>query len=507
MSRKELEGAGNLSFGIKGFIDIVLENKDRTIRKRYYNAINPAFKEAILAKGVGPYFMGHGFTAGNKFVIDNAVASGSNSDDECSIAPNGLTNILINNDGIVGVPGNVSKAFNTDFSLNNDVIVGEAYNSDVASGYTGKRIVNQNAASKVAQDIICNQWQYPEGVATGTITHIGMSMGSIESMYSGLRVVRNLDNFKYVQGGSFTPSYKFTPPGITGVTGDSEVYFNGGDGTSNTHKLNLSTGVVEDSPAGYREMPDTYLMDYIVIDGYLYCMYDSSSYVYVYSLPDMSQVRSIDALGGSYSRCSFYYDYTNEVLYVSGNYSSSYDGQNLLAKLSKNGNAYFSSVETRYTDYSSLNLPFTIDEEKYFIKSMGPNQILLQGRDVDNYNFKGLLVGKALVDGKVDVRNTIYPITPRQTVISWIDNLNTFYVFDLAYSFGLTDTQVFNKYLKYTYYFSNSNQSSQQLYTHPGVLYSTENDCCQLCSLSALATPIEKGANDTLYVTYGYQVV
>ncbi len=506
MSRKELEGAGNLSFGIKGFIDIVLENKDRTIRKRYYNAINPAFKEAILAKGVGPYFMGHGFTAGNKFVIDNAVASGDSSN-AFQVAPNGLTNILINNDGIVGVPGNVSKAFNTDFSLNNAVIVGEAYNSDVASGYTGKRIVNQNAASKVAQDIICNQWQYPEGVATGTITHIGMSMGSIESMYSGLRVVRNLDNFKYVQGGTFTPSSKFTPPGIPGVTGDYEVYYNGGDGTSNTHKLNLSTGVVEDSPTGYKEMPENYLMDYIVIDNYLYCLYNHYAYVNVYSLPSMSYVTGFNGIDGNYDRCSFYYDYTNEVLYVSGNYSSSYDGQNLLGKLTKNGNAYFSSVEARYTDYSSLNLPFTIDEKKYFIKSMGPNQILLEGREVNNYNYKGILVGKALVDGKVDVKNTIYPITSRNTCVCWVDNINTYFVFDNNYEFNLTETNIFYNYLKYTYYYSNSTQSSQQVYTHPGVMYSTENDCCQLCSLSALATPIEKGANDTLYVTYGYQVV
>jgi hypothetical protein len=40
-----------------------------------------------------------------------------------------------------------------------------------------------------------------------------------------------------------------------------------------------------------------------------------------------------------------------------------------------------------------------------------------------------------------------------------------------------------------------------------GWTYSKKSDCCQLLSLAELSNPINKGANDVLYVSYGYEVV
>ena len=503
----KLESKNN-GFHIEGFIDITLEKEGGTIKQRFYNALSPAYKEAILASLASKLFMGIRYKCGYKKVISGLIADAGSSSYEYQITPLNINNILLNNSSIVGVPSAISKGFNTDLSINNDVITGYAGKSDTAAGAVGKRIENQNKATRVSADVVAAQWQYPEGVATGTITHIGMMCGS-PSENSGIRTIRCLDNFDLsdTNFGSTSPSTKFFPPGVPGITGDYEVMFDGNDGTSSSHKINLNTGVVEDNPTGYRVINDVWAQDYIVIDNYMYVI--EQSYLEVYELPNYSNVASIrinDYVSTSRNskRCLFF-DYTNNILYLILGSASS--GEMCGAKITSNGTYYRNA--TAITDYSDLGLPFTVDPTKYTVKSLGSTKFCLIPINTSSSNnvFTALVVGMSLVDSKVDVKNVIYPLY-NNSIIAWVENTSTFYVLD-----KISDST------KYIYYNESSDfgmsdsfkiavrGTSGTLDQYFGVTYSAEEDCTQLLSLSALSTPIQKGANDTLYVTYGYRVV
>lgn len=503
----KLESKNN-GFHIEGFIDITLEREGGTIKQRFYNALSPAYKEAILASLASKLYMGMRYKCGYKKAISGLLTDAGSSSYEYQLTPLTINNILLNNSSIVGVPNAISKGFNTDLSINNDVITGYAGNSDTAAGAVGKRIENQNKATRVSADVVAAQWQYPEGVATGTITHIGMMCGS-PSENSGMRTIRCLDNFDLsdINFNNTSPSAKFFPPGVPGITGDYEVMFDGNDGTSSSHKINLNTGVVEDNPTGYRVIQDVWAQDYLVIGNYMYVI--EQSYLEVYELPNYSNVHSIrinDYVSSTSlnSKYSLFFDSTNNILYLIVGSASS--GAVCGAKITSNG-TYFRSA-TAITDYSDLGLPFTVDPTKYTVKSLGSTKFCLIPINTSSSNtvFTALVIGMSLVDSKVDVKNIIYPLY-KQSIIAWVENTSTFYILD-----HLNDN-------KYTYYNDSAGYgmtdsfeiavrgTSGTLDQYFGVVYSAEEDCTQLLSLSALTTPIQKGANDTLYVTYGYRIV
>jgi hypothetical protein len=502
----KLESKNN-GFHIEGFIDITLEREGGTIKQRFYNALSPAYKEAILASLASKLYMGMRYKCGYKKVISGLLASSSGYD--YIITPLNINNILLNNSSIVGVPGAISKGFNIDLTINNDVITGYAGKGDTAAGAVGKRIENQNKATRVSADVVAAQWQYPEGVATGTITHIGMMCGS-PSENSGMRTIRCLDNFDLSEANfnNTSPSSKFFPPGVPGITGDYEVMFDGNDGTNSSHKINLNTGVVEDNPTGYRVIQDVWAQDYLVIGNYMYVI--EQSYLEVYELPNYSNVKSIrigdyEGRDSAHSKRCLFYDSTNEVLYLILGSTSS--GSVCGAKITSNG-TYFSSA-TAITDYSDLGLPFTVDPTKYTVKSLGSTKFCLIPINTSSSNnvFKALVVGMSLVDSKVDVKNVIYPLY-NTSIIAWVENTGTFYILDHmndnTRNIYYNDSSDFGMYDTFNIAFRKTSGTLDQ---YLGVVYSAEEDCTQLLSLSALTTPIQKGANDTLYVTYGYRIV
>lgn len=507
----KLESKNN-GFHIEGFIDITLEKEGGTIKQRFYNALSPAYKEAILASLASKLFMGIGYKCGFKTVWSPMLSKpDSSSYGNFLNTPITINNVLINDSNIVGVPSSVSKSYNTDLTLNNDVITGYANTSTASSGAMGQKIENQNKATRVSTDVVAAQWQYPEGVATGTITHIGMMCGVPNGDY-GLRTIRCLDNFDLRADtiGNQSASSRFLPPGITGITGDYEVMTNGNDGVNSTHKINLNTGVVEDNPVGYKVFDTNRVQDYIVIGNYAYVV--EESYLEIYELPNFTEVTYINI--GNYSGISnpyqskktLFYDSTNNYLYlICGRNSSS---GTCGAKLTNNG-TYFTSP-TAITDYTDLGLPFEVDPSKYTVKSLGSNKFCLIDILTNNSAsiYKARVIGMSLVDNKIDLKNIIYPLY-QYSVIAWVENTSTYYVFDIVDGSKTVYENSTGGADRYTggyvsIMFANASGDSYQAM---GVVYSAEEDCTQLLSLSALSTPIQKGANDTLYVTYGYRVV
>jgi hypothetical protein len=327
---------------------------------------------------------------------------------------------------------------------------------------------------------------------------------------SGIRTIRCLDNFDLSEANfnNTSPSSKFFPPGVPGITGDYEVMFDGNDGTNSSHKINLNTGVVEDNPTGYRVIQDVWAQDYLVIGNYMYVI--EQSYLEVYELPNYSNVKSFrigdyEGRDSAHSKRCLFYDSTNEVLYLILGSTSS--GSVCGAKITSNG-TYFSSA-TAITDYSDLGLPFTVDPTKYTVKSLGSTKFCLIPINTSSSNnvFKALVVGMSLVDSKVDVKNVIYPLY-NTSIIAWVENTGTFYILDHmndnTRNIYYNDSSDFGMYDTFNIAFRKTSGTLDQ---YLGVVYSAEEDCTQLLSLSALTTPIQKGANDTLYVTYGYRIV
>ena len=89
----KLESKNN-GFHIEGFIDITLEKEGGTIKQRFYNALSPAYKEAILASLASKLFMGMRYKCGYKKVVSGLIADAGSSSYEYQITPLNINNIL-----------------------------------------------------------------------------------------------------------------------------------------------------------------------------------------------------------------------------------------------------------------------------------------------------------------------------------------------------------------------------------------------------------------------------
>jgi len=506
--------SGESGFKIKGFVEIELVKNNGREHYKYYNALSDAFKAAILTSSVGQFMYGRGRLFGQKALL-NPMYYHSSTNYDC-FGPTNMTNVLINQNSLSGVPSVVPNALkSSDMSLNVLNVPGYANTRRDAVGNNGINMRDSVDANAVANKTIINKYKYETGVGTGTITHIGMCVGSPDDT-KGIRVYRFLDDITIQEGGSFTPSSYICPPGCGGLSAN-EIFINYTNENGSTHKVNLETGVIDDNPTGYKVIDTSYMSeasDIIIIGDYLYVV--NGYYVHVYNKTTCVNVKDIYIGGNQYGKQLFYYDGTSERLFV----TSCNRGDTTtpcMTELTKGSYDYYGVKGTDYTDYSelvTLGLGFTVDSTKYTIKSFGSNKVglcdTLSGNRAD-YDCNTMLI----VDKQPDSNNNLicYDCIPslfkKASFISYDETNDNYYVFDLwnyaRYLIDNTAASITVSPLEYTQY--KLDGITANITYNIGWTYSKKSDCCQLLSLAELSEPINKGANDVLYVSYGYEVV
>ena len=500
--------SGGDGLRIKGFVEIELVKNNGREHYKYYNSLSEPFKEAILTSAISQFMNGKGMLFGNKSLLTPMHYHYSLNYDNYGVT--NVTNVLINDSNLSAVPNAVPSPFNTDFSLNVLGTPGFADSRRNAVGNNGISIKDDVVANAVGNKIVTNKYKYEAGVGTGTITHVGMMVGS-PLVSSGIRTVRLCDDIVIQEGLSYVKSTEICPPGCCGL-GSSEMYINYTNDAGSTHKINLETGVIDDDPAGYETIDTSYMSDIsdmIIIGDYAYIL--TNHYVYIFSKATMTYVGSISSLDATHGKNLFFYDSSNDRLFVTRGY---YDGTIVMTELVKGSEVYFSTRGNNYSDYTELNLGITIDPTKYTIKSLGNSKIgLVDEIEGDRYDYdcnNMLICSKTLdANGRLQVENVVFGLWKTGSFLLWNDTANTYYVFDNWNSTRYVQDYVtpvvrVNPITRNQYKLSGISDIKEYQF---GWTFSKASDCCQLLSLAELSTPINKGANDVLYVTYGYQVV
>jgi len=513
MSKANKLEAGS-GFKVKGFVELELVKNNGREHYKYYNALSDGFKAAILTSSIGKFMYGRGRLFGQKALLNPMFYNYSQNYD--CFGPTNITNVLMNQNSLSGVPSVVPNALKgTDLSLNVLNVPGYANTRRNAVGNNGINMDDDVDANAVANKTIINKYKYETGVGTGTITHIGMCVGSPDET-RGLRVYRFLDDITIQEGGSFNRSSYICPPGCGGLS-NNEIFINYTNENGSTHKVNLETGVIDDNPTGYKVIESSYFSkasDTIVIGDYIYAV--SNYNVYVFDKATCAYIRDFYIGGNQYGKQLFYYDSTSERLFVTccnrGDTTTP-----CMTELVKGSYSYYGTKGTDYTDYSeleTLGLGFSVDSESYTIKSFGDNKVglcdTLYGNRPDYDCNTMLVVGKQTDSNNNLVCYDCIPSLFKLNSFIWYDETNdNYYVFDFWDNARLliddTAASIQVNPLNYTQY--KLDGVTANLTYQIGWTYSKKSDCCQLLSIAELSTPINKGANDVLYVSYGYEIV
>lgn len=368
-------------------------------------------------------------------------------------------------------------------------------------------------------------------MATGTINAVAMAPFAVYAHGSrglGVRSAKCLDkvNYTYLNFDGFSTYY--CPPGIPGITSDTEVLLNYNQDSLSQHKYDLATGETTDITSGWPGIIDIRIMDY---------WYDGERYLYVLNMgnsgSNSARIYVYDTQGGVltyityfsiYSPAGSSSSYTNSYacflphngdLYVSwlGRPENNSGG---LTKLTKSGN-YYNGYTSAGTDYSivGLTVPSGLEYKDFALKPLANGRYALV---MEAYPQKTTTLSTDRASG--DYAKHAYVFTDLSNpfgsivgVIEWMTNNGT-----------IVSTPAVTGFLSVDFYNNRANQSSSydvdganqyvinnstsgRVSGNPnGVWWSDLSWSSNLVSHVVLSTPIEKAEDDILYVTYGYKI-
>ena len=377
-----------------------------------------------------------------------------------------------------------------------------------------------------------NRWVFDTDVAVGTIDAVAMMPASAIKQIggSGISTWMCIDKGN-VQDVNFTAkTTAFCPPGIAGFTGNNGVFLNYRHTGNGRHKLDLSTGDMldlDESEAWFTFPANT--MDWIIDGNYVYALVKKpitteSIKVYVYNKSTMGLINTFnvecDNNQASFStliKASFLMKsgvlYITTVLYDVGG-----SARDRYYTLTKGARAYWSAkTGTAATTYSALvTLPAFVTDEKrvafghfgdkylmYVLEYLYDFQAIPSGLTCMAYVFSDL----ADIAGSMEQNKIFYGISPH-TLKYKTDTRGGFlkigfepHVTDPITGYTPYDNIIGNKILV-----NNSSGNYQEILNHSqGLWISDESEHGNCYSIRLLSEPVEKGASDKLYVSYGYQ--
>lgn len=522
----------NNNFRVEGFIDIELINKKDNVRRvfRKHNTLTRGGAQMFFARSAGTLLKMAGDSFGQTYCFDNWTGRSTNArysrDEDTPI-----TNVLANIDSTIASNMQDTATFldvYTDAFDNTDKVVGYA-NINLSPDNDGKQGTVDYSKGEYVVDGYTRamRWYYKQGVASGTFNCIGM-MGKplATSPYpvdNGCLFGKIIDKVNRCYANYLNNSTAFCPPGITGITDNDTILLNFNQDNISRWKYSISTGDVTEVPASETfwvpfEYKSSYgcVVDYFVDSGYLYILYlaskdgSSSSYtVAVYDTSTQSLVTSYKRGGSGYyvNNCHFL-KYNNNV-YVAWNSSVANSGNSSqtsrASKLSKSG-AYYNSM-SNVTDLETelgITLPTGLDKNIVSFGNYGSNYIVSIG--------DAMIITSSLSDIHANMIEQLPPLDMGKTKVlvpfSAGSNLGFISVGCPKSSAGSTSLQ--SDYVTDGYWTTKMNSPTTAYvssFLDSGIFLSLDGWWTSLLSFAILSTPITKGDDDEMYITYGYKVV
>ncbi len=535
------------AFKVKGFIKLELVNKkDNSVRVvEVPNLITAPGRQLILEQSVGGMLELAGDTFGMVGCSQYLNKSGNteytynaNSASRQAFASRNLTNVLLSLGTEVNSLNNNTNMINVhDANLDvADKVLGYA-NSNLMPVGDGKEGSIDYSKPEYVIDPFTRalRWKYPEGVATGTINCVAMMPAPcVKTNHGdGIAFAKCIDKINAQYANYVAMSTGFLPPGVPGYTANDEILLNFNQDGNSQWKYNIGTGVITSVAPGDpffvvgNGIDSLYnITDIQYIDGYLYVLDNLNPVQVQYVNPRVSVYNPAAAMArvGRFN-CAYKTSYENgksakflyynSILYVSMYQSKQVVGSAKLWVLSKGANPFFSSAAAAQTDFTSIaTIPTGIDVAYAAIGNYGTSYILYVFSRLDGLS-DGTFVNagyKAIGYVFTDMENIggsivdiIHGLNPNSIAFSAGTSKGIirvgFNMFDTATVFGTAYNRVTANKEVY-----NSGAALDLKTNSKGIWLSLDKWWTNVFSFKVLSTPIVKGTDDILYVSYGYKI-
>lgn len=552
----KIEVSSGNGIKIQGFINIELINKKDKIKRTYKNTITTAGKRFLLSKSAGRMLSIAADTFGmmmasnviNKEGFDSSGYAYTNSN-----ANRSLTNVLLN----LGAAADSLTADSTFINVwdNNlaeaSKLVGYANNNIVATQDGKEGTIDYCKGEYVIDaNTVCERWKYPEGVASGTIDTIAMMPASMVKFNrgDGINIGKCIDrvNTQYTNFGSLSTGFMI--PGVNGYTANDEILLNFNQDGISKWKFNLTTGEVTQVndtdnffvlPMNFSSVsnPYYYIMDALVIGNYLYTLSlqaMGSNGVPKVIVHDLNNNMNIVAnFACKYiSNLDIFHNAKflkiGNDLYVTAWATGTVTESNTPIKLWKlnNNGTYFNSSGSYYKDFSSIGfeVPSGVNINYIGLGNYGNSYVMFVGSNytefmsstnIESYRHGYKSVGYVFTDLSNPlgtVTDVICGINPGSILFSAGSNKG---MLRIGFDSLAKDPQYFGNCYDYiecnkkvANNSDNGNVNSKYItLSNRGVIYTPDKSWTDVISFVKLNSPIVKGDDDIMYVSYGYKVV
>ena len=531
---------------LQGFIEIELVNEKENYKRTYKNTITNAGKQILLARSVGNLLCNTGNLYGDIISVDGLAGdyTYANNSSQLGLVAKycsnqyQLSNVLLNLGNDLNSL-NASTTFlnikNDDFSVG-DKLVGYA-NSSVTALADGKEgsVEYQKPEYIVDPYTITNRWKYDIGVATGTIDTIAMmpAYSFKNNNIEGFRVMKCIDRVSCQNSNFIAKSTGFCPPGISGLTGSSEILLNFNQDGINRWKYDLGTGEITEVNTADPFIVFTGNVTDVYSEGpYVYALrlsaiatYTNYLYMDVYLKSSGERITSVTVSRGasSVNQESYFvaakFLIKDSVMYIttmsttSRGTSTSYGHK--VVKMGKGSQEYWSTVVTRYKTFAQSDLGVTVpeawDESLVCLGNYGDSFVLYtlyedakNGYPITAWIVPSLteIVGTAVTAAYYFLRlNTVLFNTG---VYRGAIQIGTYYAGNYTESSAGSTFTPRNQDVKRI----NNNDGALEIDNRKtGAFISLEDWNSNVMSFVKLQTPIVKQDTDIMYVSYGYKVV
>ena len=504
-----------MNFKFDGYVDIELvDSKTGEIKhkSRSHNTITPAGLKSFLATCLTPYLQNSQIILGNRTVapVGFTYTMGTSGLYTYNKANSGLISpLLLNIDQTNGVK--VSSESFVDFLddslfISEEKLIGYGLNniSPSADGKEGT-VEYPNAATLLDDYTIGIRFKYPEGVATGDINAVAMVPISDFSHNLTLYTTKNL--IQVAVGSSPSPvAPNLICPAYCGDCADVDAV--GLDYTSDGLKGYLydflsgeitQKEVTQGVARSYCDNTSNWFVD--VANGYAYRCYNNGQYcyIYVYNIATGSQVRSITLSGVYYTYSDLLYLDGSLYIVLSGNHgnsSSIKEATTKVYKMTGNTSGYFTSYDSSALTLESLgvNVP---DGACYLIGS--------RRSDISEYEVRGV---EFRAYGANPNLSPSYAFTSLSNVHGSIIGVRGSGAVGSGLPISKSNPKArFYSTQSQSNFRSVANNSSSGLSVNADQYSSTfVSDSGNALSVYLLSSPVTKGENDILHVTYGYKI-
>lgn len=514
-------------FKVQGFIKLELVRKDGVTVTVKKNTITNAGKQFLLDRCAGNIMRFGGSTFGMTAAYGtiSPLASSSatyNLGDQDFMLSNILANLGAEQSSL-----SESTTFVNLFDENlvdATKIVGLGRNN-ISPMVPFEGLIDYSLGTYIADPFtVCCRWKYPEGIASGTIDTILMAPAPAAFNWNqmGIRAMKLLDRLNVQDTNFGNLSTSFLPPGISGYTSASEILLNYDINGNNRWKYNFSTGEVTSLSSGdkFATLNDLgatgTITDYYVEGNYLYTASYSSSTVYFQAFDitnNMNRVARLNQSFGSGIVCAKIIT-VNSRLFVTVMMDSTSDAGNHMFEVTKGSQAYYGTKGSVYDDYSELGvtLPSGVTVNRTCFGMYGDSYVMYKMSEETGFTTEDIrlsivgLVCNSLSAIATSIQGLISALNPDSILFSTTSGKGVLQIgTDMKTYAGIAPVGL----VESGFCMKNQNDETQTQYqfNDSGVFLSLDGQWSNVMSFVKLDSPIEKGDNDVLYVSYGYKVV